>query len=467
MTGTFPVSSPTPIAFVPGPRPHDGSGLSTWLVVGLLSVLSIAVPSLIVSSVAPVPPQTVLRPAPKPIAPKTVLPTVDPVDLASVTPEDARAYNAMIPFATGPNPAARPFRLQEDEQNRARAIDCLAAAVLYEAGDDIVGERAVAQVVINRVRHPAFPRTVCGVVFQGAERSTGCQFTFTCDGALIRHRWSDAAWERARAVARLALSGSVFAGVGYATHYHTDWVVPYWSSSLDKITAVGSHLFFRWTGWWGTAPAFNQQSHPEEPIIAALAPMSVAHNPLSGMTVDGVTPMVDVRFDRPAQPIPENPMVFLITIDPGLTPDQWGDFAAFSCGDRPYCKVIGWTDRLHTARHLPLEPFQSAAMAFSYLRDRANGYEKALWNCSVYPRSDAQQCMKVQTPVAAAPGSTSAVVETPPQPARPELIGEAATLLPLEPRDPTRLWPNRRRLNGTLMPPRPTPSPTPGGPTAK
>ncbi|MGJ3626051.1 cell wall hydrolase [Sphingomonas sp. MMS24-JH45] len=84
------------------------------------------------------------------------------------------------------------------------------------------------QVVLNRLRHPAFPKTVCGVVFQGAERSTGCQFTFTCDGALARQP-SPLAWDRARKVAAAALAGAVYRPVGYATHYHTDWVVPYWS----------------------------------------------------------------------------------------------------------------------------------------------------------------------------------------------------------------------------------------------
>ncbi|MDE8453312.1 cell wall hydrolase, partial [Klebsiella pneumoniae] len=97
---------------------------------------------------------------------------------------------ASVPFVEGPNPAARPFRLPGDAPQQARAIDCMAAAVLYEAGDDPVGQRAVAQVVINRVRHPAFPKTICGVVFQGSERPTGCQFTFTCDGALVRHHWA-------------------------------------------------------------------------------------------------------------------------------------------------------------------------------------------------------------------------------------------------------------------------------------
>ncbi len=132
-----------------------------------------------------------------------------------------------------------------DEQSRARATDCLAAAQYYEAGDDPSGQEAVAQVVLNRMRHPAFPATVCEVVFQGAERATGCQFTFTCDGALS-HSPTVTGWARAQNLASRMLSGKVDRRVGMATHYHTDWVVPYWSSSLDKITSIHTHLFFRW-----------------------------------------------------------------------------------------------------------------------------------------------------------------------------------------------------------------------------
>ena len=99
--------------------------------------------------------------------------------------------------------------------------------MVYEAGDDPAGQRAVAQVVLNRVRHPAFPKTVCGVVFEGQDRTTGCQFTFSCDGALTRWSPSPALWTAARQIATAALTGTVYRPVGYATHYHTDWVVPY------------------------------------------------------------------------------------------------------------------------------------------------------------------------------------------------------------------------------------------------
>lgn len=99
------------------------------------------------------------------------------------------------------------------------------------------------QVILNRVRAPGFPSTVCGVVYQGSDRKTGCQFSFTCDGSFQR-RPVQRGWTAARRAARRALAGEIFTAVGTATHYHADWVVPYWRSSLAKIARVGSHLFY-------------------------------------------------------------------------------------------------------------------------------------------------------------------------------------------------------------------------------
>src|SRR5690606_22275670 len=124
-----------------------------------------------------------------------------------------------------------------------------------EAGNEPAeGQKAVAQVVLNRVRHPSYPNSVCGVVYQGHERATGCQFTFTCDGSRAR-RPGMAGWERAQRVARAALQGEVYARVGLSTHYHADYVAPYWSDSLLKNAAIGAHIFYRLPGLAGR-PAF-------------------------------------------------------------------------------------------------------------------------------------------------------------------------------------------------------------------
>lgn len=385
-----------PLPAVPALR---GNALN--VVLALVAVLAIGVPAVLVRNAPHFAGRKRVHPTQRRVVPQAELPPVEPVAFEDLDPDDARTFNAAVPFVLGPNPAARPFRLAGDETQRARAIDCMAAAVLYEAGDEPVGQRAVAQVVINRVRHPAFPKTICGVVFQGAERSTGCQFTFTCDGALVRHRWSDVQWDRARDIATQALGGKVFARVGYATHYHTDWVVPYWQSSLDKIAAVDTHLFFRWTGWWGTPPAFNRRVSADEPVIAALAAYSTAHG--GGVATTLIDPAADLLVDpaAAAAPLPSgvegDDGSFLVTLDAGkLSPDGFAQLAQRTCGDRAYCKVMGWTDKARTPAALPLQPGQVATMAFSYLRDKAKGFDKALWNCSEFKRTDLSQCMKVQ-----------------------------------------------------------------------
>lgn len=161
-----------------------------------------------------------------------------------LTMEQARAANAAIPFVPGPVRAADPYIFHGTPAGRLQAVDCLATAAIYEAGDDVRAQRAVMQVVLNRVRRPGYPKTVCGVVYQGAALKTGCQFSFACDGSVAR-RTEHSGWADARTRASHALGGAVFAPVGTATHYHTDWVVPWWASSLDKIAKVRSHIFYR------------------------------------------------------------------------------------------------------------------------------------------------------------------------------------------------------------------------------
>ena len=198
-------------------------------------------------------------------------PAPPPLLVREIAPEDALKINSAIPLDSGPNPAASPFTLgKASTTTRQRALECLANAVYYEAGNqDADGQRAVAQVVLNRVRHPAFPASVCGVVFQGSTRQTGCQFSFTCDGSLAR-RPDIAGWRRAREIADAALSGYVYKAVGNATHYHADYVVPYWAPTLTKNAVIGAHLFYRWAGGWGRPAAFSQHYSRAEASVDAL-----------------------------------------------------------------------------------------------------------------------------------------------------------------------------------------------------
>ena len=115
----------------------------------------------------------------------------------------------------------------------------------------------MAQTVLNRVRHPAFPHSICGVVYEGA-RQPVCQFSFTCDGALAR-KPAAVAWAEARAVARDALAGYVEKSVGLATHYHANYVLPYWAPELAKVARIGTHIFYRWPGGWGMPRAFSER----------------------------------------------------------------------------------------------------------------------------------------------------------------------------------------------------------------
>jgi spore germination cell wall hydrolase CwlJ-like protein len=193
---------------------------------------------------------------------------VAPLNLVRpLTPEQAIQANEERPFNAAPDTPARQFKLRADETSRDRALECLTQAVYYEAASEGVdGQRAVAQVVLNRMRHPGFPSTVCGVVYQGSQLPTGCQFTFTCDGSLARTR-VQSLWTQARKVAIDALAGHVFAAVGHATHYHADYVLPYWADSLAKQVQIGHHIFYRLKGGLGTDAAFSQRYAGKEPDL--------------------------------------------------------------------------------------------------------------------------------------------------------------------------------------------------------
>lgn len=134
------------------------------------------------------------------------------------------------------------LRLAEDA---GRERECLSQAIYYEArSEGYAGQVAVAEVILNRVRHRAYPDTICGVVYQGSERSTGCQFTFTCDGSLAilpRGR----AWARSELVAEHVLMGFAPTMTQSATHYHTTAVNPRWAPSLVRTRQIGTHVFYR------------------------------------------------------------------------------------------------------------------------------------------------------------------------------------------------------------------------------
>lgn len=241
-------------------------------VAGLAAALAIAG----VSGATPLLPQFARQAEPAVAVP----PAPPPMEVRNLAPETAVAVNAQIPVSGSAGPAALPFALgKASTETRARALECLTSALYYEAGQESAeGQRAVAQVVLNRVRHPAFPNSVCGVVYQGSTRTTGCQFTFTCDGSMARLP-VPAIWNRSRKIAGEMLRGTVYAPVGHATHYHADYVVPYWASSLVKTDVEGAHIFYRWSGGWGQPSAFGQgwSGREASPAALRLAALSVPH----------------------------------------------------------------------------------------------------------------------------------------------------------------------------------------------
>jgi spore germination cell wall hydrolase CwlJ-like protein len=186
--------------------------------------------------------------------------------------EQARLINAAMPFSAAPITASRPFDLSNsDPLDRRRALLCMTQAVYYEAGfEPLQGRRAVAQVVLNRLRHPAFPKSICGVVYQGA-RDPVCQFSFVCDGSLYR-RPALGAWQEAEKIAASAIDGYVERSVGAATHYHADYVAPFWAPQLAKIAKIGAHIFYRWPGAWGSTAAFSGRYIGEPYDPASLRP---------------------------------------------------------------------------------------------------------------------------------------------------------------------------------------------------
>lgn len=191
-----------------------------------------------------------------------------PMDALSRAGVEMQRLNAATPIVSGAIRPISAFRFRPNsEADRRRALRCLTQAVYYEAAlEPRNGQEAVAQVVLNRVRDANFPASVCGVVYQGAERVTGCQFSFTCDGSLSRGPvpW---AWSRAESVARAALDGYVADWVGTATHYHADYVMPWWAPSLIKVNQIGAHIFYRWKGSAGETRAFSQPYSGREPVI--------------------------------------------------------------------------------------------------------------------------------------------------------------------------------------------------------
>jgi hypothetical protein len=216
--------------------------------------------------------------APRASAATGVLPAFEGAATGSLEGVGAFAANANLPVAGLPSPAAPAIAFRPATPvDQMRSLDCLTQAVYYEAGNQSEdGMRAVAQVVLNRVRHPSWPNSVCGVVYQGPMRAGGgCQFTFTCDGSLARTP-VPTLWARSRQFAAEALAGRTHAGVGLSTFYHANYVFPSWAPRLVKTATIGAHIFYRLPGLAGAPGSFSDAYAGSEPVVRGSSYMARA-----------------------------------------------------------------------------------------------------------------------------------------------------------------------------------------------
>lgn len=240
------------------------------------------------------------------------------LEQSSASPLGVTAASLMLRPELGPDGSSTASRFRFASigaLDGARDLDCLTQAVYYEArGESPRGQAAVAQVVLNRVRHPAFPKTICAVVFQGAGLGKAdCQFSFVCDGSM-RQPLDSEAWDKAQHVAARALSGAVVAEIGNATHFHATRLGPQWGDGLVQVATVGLHVFYK----FGHRPPDFQAQMIEasnakaasgaevKPVLAALIPTAVAAEPprMDPKPVSAPETAKDAADVKPASAVP-------------------------------------------------------------------------------------------------------------------------------------------------------------------
>ncbi len=258
-------------------------------------------------------------PAPAPAGAQTVsnqLPTSLGGPIAS-TSEPASLRDRFSLALALTRSVVQPFHFKSADAglgDHARDTQCLAQAVYYEArGESPSGQAAVAQVVLNRVRHPAFPKTICGVVFQHV--GDDCQFSFACNGAM-RQPVDQTSWRRATAVANRALSGAVMAEVGAATHFQAVRAGAGWAGSLAKVAQIGEHIFYRFTGRAGTPRMFKAEPQRSDSDVDANADADRVHavftvataSPAPAPPAEAKPATGDVKATTTGAPTPSTPM---------------------------------------------------------------------------------------------------------------------------------------------------------------
>ncbi|MEM8784809.1 MAG: cell wall hydrolase, partial [Pseudomonadota bacterium] len=174
------------------------------------------------------------------------------VPLPREKPEETLAYEASIALAqdyldrhaatlSERAEAVRvAYRSKKDSEH-----ECLAYAIYHEArGEPMSGQIAVAEVVLNRVAHRYYPNSICGVVYENSDRFLSCQFTFTCDG-ISDKPFDKASWRKSKLLASYLMKERDLGITNAATHYHADYVDPYWADDLIKTVKIGRHIFYK------------------------------------------------------------------------------------------------------------------------------------------------------------------------------------------------------------------------------
>jgi hypothetical protein len=207
------------------------------------------------------------------------------------------------------------------------------------------------------------------------------------------------------------LKGTVVKRVGLATHYHTDWVLPYWSPTLDKIARVQTHLFFRWKGWWGTPPAFRSGyagNEPIDPRIAYLAPglspESITAAGPAGVVIPNVS-QATLGKNVPKLIDPDRAQ-FVLQLDKDAFPGSYASTALGICKGKSECTVMGWLKPEQIPTTVPIRPANMQAVSFLYRRRPSMEHDQALWNCRVFKRPDAAQCIPGTGPSSATAAMT-------------------------------------------------------------
>jgi spore germination cell wall hydrolase CwlJ-like protein len=220
----------------------------------------------VVASLAPDLPKAIETAAEKPAEHPTENAAMSAMASATTdTPSEDEYPKTVMVYLPLPKPPMSPAQLLElHDTEYDKAQKCLAQAIYFESrAEPVRGQQAVAQVVLNRVFSPYYPKDVCSVVYQNAHRHLSCQFTFACDGKpeAINER---GAWARANRIARQALDAKVWLPeVAKATHYHATYVRPNWISDMKMLVKTGVHIFYRPRNWgdgakeqgWGTPNA--------------------------------------------------------------------------------------------------------------------------------------------------------------------------------------------------------------------